>query len=60
LMVLRWIKSIKRPGVATTMCVGNASLSICGFMGIPPQVAAMEIFGMYVANCSKFLKNLMP
>jgi hypothetical protein len=24
------------------MCVGAAKRSICGFMGIPPQVAAIE------------------
>jgi hypothetical protein len=29
------------------MCVGAAKRSICGFMGIPPQVAAIETSGVF-------------
>jgi hypothetical protein len=31
--------------------------SICGFMGIPPQVAAIETSGRYFAKSSRFLKS---
>jgi len=44
-IALRLIKSIKRPGVAITICVVFDKRSICGFMGIPPQTSAMEISG---------------
>jgi hypothetical protein len=37
------------------MCVGAAKRSICGFMGIPPQVAAIETSGRYFAKSSRFL-----
>jgi hypothetical protein len=36
--------------------VGAAKRSICGFMGIPPQVAAIETSGRYFAKSSRFLK----
>jgi hypothetical protein len=39
------------------MCVGAAKRSICGFMGIPPQVAAIETSGRYFAKSSRFLKS---
>jgi hypothetical protein len=39
------------------MC-GAAKRSICGFMGIPPQVAAIETSGRYFAKSSRFLKML--
>jgi hypothetical protein len=41
------------------MCVG-AKRSICGFMGIPPQVAAIETSGRYFAKSSRFLKICCP
>ena len=59
-MALRCIKSISLPGVATTICVGEVNRSICGFIGIPPQVAAMETSGRYLAKASKLLKIWCP
>jgi hypothetical protein len=59
IITLRCIKSIKRPGCYHDVC-GVAKRSICGFMGIPPQVAAIETSGRYFAKSSRFLKNLLP
>ena len=42
------------------MCVGNESRSICGLIGIPPQVAAIETSGKNLANDSKFLNICCP
>jgi hypothetical protein len=51
-IALRWIKSIKRPGGHYVF--GEANRSICGFIGIPPQVAAIETSGRYFANLLGF------
>ena len=48
-------KSANLPGVATTICVVSFKRSICGLIGIPPQIVAIEILGIYFANAIKLL-----
>ena len=60
LMALRCIKSINLPGVATTICVSLFKRSICGFIGIPPQVDAIEIEELCDAYAVKLANICCP
>ena len=56
----RFTKSANLPGVATTMCVASFKRSIWGFIGIPPQIVAIEISGAYFANEVRFAEICCP